>query len=250
MRVASSALLTRKVVSRNHSSGSAADGGCSSRTWTTHSARLVAGAGPAPARSVTSAIRPAVLAPAFTRALSRCDLGGASGGAFVSNRRRETVCPSRLFPAEDAGLGADQQVDLRGSRAFDEQVEEVGLAHAHHAGLGQARLPARSRAAPRSNGTTCASRAASGRSPSASELGDAGASPNASGIDGQGRVQLQAARHRPGLVRADGSPCVCPRRQAGAVDAQHRVVRRRSSRCGARMLPTVTALSAGWSISR
>ena len=79
MRVASSALLTRNVVSRNHSSGSAPGGGCSSCTWTTHSAT---GSSPGQGsgtcwsqRHVGDPLRPAVLAGlllAFTRALSRC----------------------------------------------------------------------------------------------------------------------------------------------------------------------------------
>ena len=85
MRMASSALLTRNVVSRNHSSGSAAGGGCSSRTWTTH---RVTGSLPRrraapPAGSAASRRRPA-------------PRGGPCGPVCWPSRARSAAAPRPL----------------------------------------------------------------------------------------------------------------------------------------------------------
>ena len=93
--------------------------------------------------------RTAVLASLFAGLHPRAqpphlDRGGAAGrpvAHLVEQTARDRVPVGRLLPPQHAvDLRPDQQFDLRGVRpAFDEQVEEVGLAvhRAHHPGLTQ-----------------------------------------------------------------------------------------------------------------
>ena len=124
------------------------------------------------------------------------------------------------------GLGADQQVGLRSSRAvLDEQVEEIGLAvhHAHHAGLGQWLGRLRAVAQPL-DPTERLALGARLRARLAFRLGVRGrveggpqhAQRHPVGIDGQGRVQLQAARQAVGRVAAETRAATAETRAATA----------------------------------
>ena len=245
-------------VSRNHSSGSAAGGVVvPRRTWTTHSAT---GSSPgqmsaAPAGSAASRRRPA-------------PRGGPCGPVCWPSRARSAAAPRpwrRLGPARCAPYRTDgvidrlpdrasfpcrgrgrpwlrtSQVDLRlqprGAR-LNRSRKSASRSITHttrvwdncSAACAQSRSP--------SIGTTCAPRAASGAArPSASGFGGAGASkaacrstPNAtpSGLTAKVVCNSRHARHRPGLVRADGPQVLASARaglkfRTGAVlDAQHR----------------------------
>ena len=162
-----------------------------------------------------------------------------------SNRRRETVSPlGRGVFAEDAvDLRTHQQLDVRGVLALlDEQVEEVGLAvhGAHHTGLGQALGRLRAVAQPldpakrlallaRLRGLGRLAGLIALRRRGRVEPGPQHPQRDPVGIDRKGRVQVQAAGERAGLVRANHPQPLClaapGEAQAGGVlDTQHRVL--------------------------
>ena len=203
-------LATGSVISTNHTSASALGGGRSSRAYTTHSA-----IGTAPGHG-------------------RAGTAGRGVTQLVEQAPRDGGPLGRGVLAEDAvDLRTPQRLDVRCVDVlFDEQVEEVGHAvhGAHHAGLHHAGL-----------GQVLGGLSAIAQPPPPTQrydflssrglvlwIGIAGfialrggwrrtrpAAPqrNPVGIDRKGRVPVQAAGERTGLVRANHpSPCVWPRR--------------------------------------
>ena len=196
---------------------------------------------------------------AFTRALSRrTSVAAPRAGPCAprTKRRRETACPSAVFsrPRTRSDLRPDQQVDPRGvcgARRTGRGSPSRSIVHTTRVSPPNRPAASAQCAAPR-NGTTSRSSPAAGLSPR-----DSGARARRTRPAGRparltARGVQVAARHRAGLIRADDPvPRSGRGRSSGGSRPGCTAPRCRSvrSRWGARMF-TVTALSAGWSISR
>ena len=234
MRVASAVLVTRSVVSRNHSAA---------RPWAAavaraHGRRTADRRGPGAGQRhglvaqchLGDARRPAVLAGLFAGLRPRAqplhrDRGGAAGrqlrtsssGARPSARRASSPCPRRGRPSRGpAGRPAGR---ARGARGTGRGSRPRGPSCTPRGFRAAARPPAPSRAAqldpaerrPRLRGAACLSRGVGGRG--RVEGGPQHAQRHPVGVDRQRRMQVQAAGHGAGLVRPMApSPCVWSRR--------------------------------------